>query len=158
MATYIYTRQSIDLAEGIDRQRERCLRLCEEMKWEVAEIFEDNATSATKARGVGTGWARMVDLLEPDDIVVAVDVDRIMRSLRDLMTLQDKGARIFTLSGEIDTTTADGQFRGAMLAAIAAFETKREAIDGESARLGAIRVSPNNLLGREIAAHLGEVR
>ena len=49
-----------------------------------------------------------------------------MRSLRDLMTLQDKGARIFTLSGEIDTTTADGQFRGAMLAAIAAFETKRK--------------------------------
>lgn len=126
MATYVYTRQSIDLAEGIDRQRERCLRLCSDLGWEVAEVFEDNAVSATKTRGVGTAWSRMVEVLQPDDVVVAVDVDRIMRSLKDLLVLQDRGARIYTLSGEIDTTTADGQFRGAMLAAIAAFETKRK--------------------------------
>ena len=40
-------------------------------------------------------------------------------------------------------------------ARFAAFEAKRDAIEAEHTRLGAIRVSPNNPLGREIAAHLG---
>jgi len=40
-------------------------------------------------------------------------------------------------------------------ARFAAFEAKREAIEAEHSRLGAIRVSPHNPLGREIATHLG---
>lgn len=40
-------------------------------------------------------------------------------------------------------------------ARLARFETKRDAIERETARLGAIWAAPNNALGREIAASLG---
>lgn len=127
MSTYIYARQSVEHAEGIERQITRCRSLCAAKGWPVAEIFEDNATSAYKSRAAGSAWARMLDSLEAGDVIVAVDVDRLLRSLEDLVTLQKAGARVLTLDGEIDTTSADGAFRASMLAAIAQFEARRKA-------------------------------
>jgi hypothetical protein len=50
-----------------------------------------------------------------------------MRSPRDLLTLIDLGARVMTVDGEIDLTTADGEFRAMMLASMARFEVRRKA-------------------------------
>jgi len=58
---------------------------------------------------------------------VAVDIDRLLRSTKDLNTLVDHGLQVVTVDGEIDLATADGEFRATMLAGIARFEAKRKA-------------------------------
>jgi hypothetical protein len=59
-------------------------------------------------------------------VVIGVDLDRVVRSTRDRNTLIDHGLSLVTLDGEIDLTTADGEFRASMLAAIARFEVRRK--------------------------------
>lgn len=124
----IYARQSLSHTEGIDRQVALCKKLCKERGWEVVEVFQDNDVSASKARGAKTAWGKMLAAFPSGrfDVVVAVDVDRLLRKVSDLSLLTDAGMRVLTVNGEIDLTTADGQFRGNMLAIIAQFETKRK--------------------------------
>jgi len=121
----IYLRQSVDNAEGIERQRERCIALALARNWEVVAEFEDNEVRASKERGAGTAWDRMLDRMPEFDVVIAVDLDRLLRSTRDLHTLIDRGASVVTVDGEIDLSTADGEFRATMLAGIARFEVRR---------------------------------
>ncbi|MFJ2355117.1 recombinase family protein [Frigoribacterium sp. NPDC087798] len=124
----LYLRQSKGDEQGIDRQLERTRSLAELRGWTVAGEYVDNDVSASKARGAGTAWGRM--LADADaglvDVVVAVDLDRLLRSTRDLNTLIDHGLQVVTVNGEIDLSTADGEFRGAMLASIARFEVRRK--------------------------------
>lgn len=124
----IYARQSLDVTEGIDRQLDRCRRLIEARGWRVVREYIDNDTSATKRRGAGTAWHDMLTDLSRGiaDVVVAVDLDRLLRSTRDLLAITDTGARVLTVDGEIDLTTADGEFRATMLAGIARFEIRRK--------------------------------
>ena len=124
----LYFRQSLDVQEGIDRQRTRCRALAEARGWTVANEYVDNDTSASKSRGEGTAWARMLADIAAGkiDVVIAVDLDRLLRSVRDLITITDAGAKVLTVDGEIDLTTADGEFRATMLAGIARFETRRK--------------------------------
>lgn len=125
----IYARQSLSLTEAIERQISLCRDLCRLRNWEVVEIYEDNDVSASKSRGKGTAWARMLDDIPKNafDVVVAVDLDRLLRRVADLTLLTDSGIRVLTVNGEIDLTTADGEFRATMLASIAQFETRRKA-------------------------------
>jgi DNA invertase Pin-like site-specific DNA recombinase len=124
----IYARQSEDVAEGITNQKKRCTALIEARGWTVGRLYEDNDTSAAKRRGPGTAWHRMLEDLRNGaaDVVVAVDLDRLLRSTRDLIEITDSGARVLTVDGEIDLTTADGEFRATMLAGIARFEVRRK--------------------------------
>ena len=124
----LYYRQSLDVQEGIERQRERCTALATARGWTVAGEYVDNDTSATKARAAGTAWARLLADASQGrfDVAVAVDLDRLVRSTRDLVTLADTGVGVLTVDGEIDLTTADGEFRATMLAGIARFETRRK--------------------------------
>jgi site-specific DNA recombinase len=124
----IYARQSEDVSEGIARQLDRCRSLVQLRDWELVEEFVDNDTSASKSRGAGTQWAAMLDRLRSREaeVVVAVDLDRLLRDTRDLMTIIDTGATVLTVDGQIDLTTADGEFRATMLASIARFEVRRK--------------------------------
>ncbi|WP_165791126.1 recombinase family protein [Cryobacterium zongtaii] len=124
----LYFRQSLDVQEGIDRQRTRCRALVAARGWTVAGEYTDNDTSATKKRGETTAWATMLTDAKAGnfDIVVAVDLDRLVRTVRDLISLTETGVKVLTVDGEIDLTTADGEFRATMLAGIASFETRRK--------------------------------
>ena len=124
----IYLRQSKQVDEGIERQRIRCTALVAARGWELAAEFVDNDVSATSARGPGTAWAKMLTAISNGDfsVVVSVDMDRLLRSIADLVTLTSTGATVLTVDGEVDLTTADGQFRSTLLAGLAAFETKRK--------------------------------
>jgi site-specific DNA recombinase len=126
----IYARQSESVPEGIARQVERCRSLAAARGWTVADehVYPDNDTSAFKARGASTGWGRMLAALDSRevDVVIAVDLDRLLRDPRDLATIIDTGASVLTVNGEIDLTTADGEFRATMLASIARFEVRRK--------------------------------
>lgn len=123
-----YLRQSIDHAEGIERQRARTTALAEQRGWPVVRVYEDNATSASKDRGAKSGWATMLADIRSGRVthVVAVDLDRLVRSTRDLLVLIDAGAVVTTVDGELDLSSADGEFRATMLAGIARFEVRRK--------------------------------
>lgn len=125
----IYARQSMDVSEGIARQLDRARAFIEMRGWDRGPEYIDNDTSASKTRGASTGWGRMLTDIGRGafDVIVAVDLDRLLRTTRDLNTLVEKGARVATVDGELDLTTADGEFRATMLAGIARFETRRKA-------------------------------
>jgi DNA invertase Pin-like site-specific DNA recombinase len=124
----IYLRQSVDAKAGIMRQRTRTRALAKARGWRVVAEYEDNDVSASKLRGPATGWGQMLGALDRHEfeVVIAVDLDRLLRSTRDLNTLIDKGAKVVTVDGEIDLATADGEFRATMLAGIARFEGRRK--------------------------------
>ena len=124
----LYLRQSKTDDDGIDRQRERTTALAAARGWTVVGEYLDNDVSASKARGPKTAWGRMLAAADDArfDVVIALDLDRLLRSTRDLNTLIDHGLRAVTVDGEIDLTTADGEFRATMLAAIARFEVRRK--------------------------------
>ncbi|OZD30828.1 hypothetical protein CH252_40665 [Rhodococcus sp. 06-1477-1B] len=125
----IYVRQSVDHEEGIDRQLVRCRQKAAERGDTVVEEYRDNETSASKVRGAKSEWSRMLADAKAGviDTILAVDMDRLLRTMRDLVAITDMGVRIVTVSGEIDTTSADGALRAQMLAAIAQFEVTRKA-------------------------------
>lgn len=122
----LYLRQSKSDDEGIERQTERTTALATARGWTVAGTFIDDDVTASKPRGPKTAWGRMLAAADDLDVVIGVDLDRVVRSTRDLNTLIDHGLMLVTLDGEIDLTTADGEFRATMLAAIARFEVRRK--------------------------------
>ena len=114
---------------GVSTQRKRIVALIDAKGWELVHEFSDNSVSASKSRGKGTAWADMLAAAERDefDVIVAVDVDRLLRQTKDLVTLIDTGVKVVTVDGEIDLSTADGEFRATMLTGIARFEVRRKA-------------------------------
>ena len=133
-----YVRASMDRKGDrwtVETQLRKIRALAEAKDWEVVEVYDDNAVSATKKRRAGTRWAEMLDDARAGrfSMVVAVDMDRLLRSTKDLNTLIDLGLRVVTVDGEIDLSTADGEFRATMLAALARFEARRKAEDALTA-------------------------
>ena len=114
---------------GVGTQRKHILGLIQARGWELVEEYTDNSVSASKARGKGTAWARMLAAAERNefDVIVAVDLDRLLRQTKDLVTLIETGAKIVTVDGEVDLSTADGEFRATVMTGIARFEVRRKA-------------------------------
>lgn len=125
----LYARQSIDSELGMARQQTLCRELIEQRGWTLVDEYLDNDVSATKGRGAGTAWSRMLKAKEEGliDVVVAVNMDRLLRTLADLVTLTSSGIKVLTVSGEIDLTTADGALQAGVMASVAEFEGKRKA-------------------------------
>ena len=99
-----YVRASMDRKGDrwtVDTQLRKIRALAEAKDWNVVEVYEDNAVSATKKRRAGTRWAEMLDDARAGrfSMVVAVDMDRLLRSTKDLNTLIDLGLRVGEGSG-----------------------------------------------------------
>lgn len=84
---------------------------------------------AEKASGAKTDrpeLCRMIDQLREGDIVIIWKLDRLGRSLRDLVNLvteiQDKWAGLKSLNDSIDTTTPQGKLTFHLFASLAEFE------------------------------------
>lgn len=86
-------------------------------------LFEEKVTGATKDR---PQLNRLLDQLRPDDVVVIWKLDRLARSLKDLVyivnEIQTRGAALQSLNDHIDTTTPHGKFTFHLFAAMAEFE------------------------------------
>ena len=86
-------------------------------------IFEEKASGAKSDR---PELRRMIDQLRKGDLVIIWKLDRLGRSLRDLVHLvteiQDKGAGLKSLNDAIDTTTPQGKLTFHLFAALAEFE------------------------------------
>ncbi|HJA03634.1 MAG TPA: recombinase family protein, partial [Candidatus Microbacterium stercoravium] len=76
---------------GVETQRRKISELSSARDWRIVEWYEDNDVSATKPRGPKSDWVRMLRDAEAGrfEMVVAVDVDRLLRSTRDMNTLID---------------------------------------------------------------------
>lgn len=69
---------------------------------------------------------RLLDQLRPDDVVVVWKLDRLSRSLKDLLLIMEKidavGAGFRSLTESIDTTTPAGRMMMQMVGTFAEFE------------------------------------
>jgi DNA invertase Pin-like site-specific DNA recombinase len=86
-------------------------------------IYQDVMSGARASR---PEWDRMVDALRPGDVLVVVRLDRIGRSVKNLIDvvtdLAALDADLVVLDQAIDTTTPAGKLIFHVLAAIAEFE------------------------------------
>jgi DNA invertase Pin-like site-specific DNA recombinase len=86
-------------------------------------IFQEKQSGANKDR---PELQKLIEQLREDDVVVIWKLDRLARSLKDLVALvtqiQEKGAELRSLNDQIDTTTSHGKFTFHVFAALAEFE------------------------------------
>jgi len=89
----------------------------------VRRIFEEHKGGGTMQR---PQLAAMLDHLRPGDVVTVYKLDRLARSLADLLqilaTIDQAGAEFRSLTETIDTRTAAGRMLMQMLGAFAEFE------------------------------------
>jgi DNA invertase Pin-like site-specific DNA recombinase len=106
-----YYRQSVKEDQGIENQKKAVAEEASRRGWLMAEHYEDNATSATKARGPGTAWARMLSdhANGAIDLVMVTRTARLLRRNRDAVTLSERKIRVVTLDG-MDSGTPGGRF------------------------------------------------
>ena len=88
-----------------------------------ARLFEEAASGGRWDR---PHLHRMLDHLRPGDVVVVWKLDRLSRSLKDLLHILDKveaaGADFRSLTEAIDTTTPSGRMMMQMVGSFAEFE------------------------------------
>jgi len=89
----------------------------------VAAVFEDSASGAARSR---PGLTRALEDLRAGDTLVVWRLDRLGRSLRDLLDisemLRERDVALRSLTDHIDTGTAAGRMLYAVLGAVAQFE------------------------------------
>ena len=87
------------------------------------KIYQEKRSGASQER---IQLKKMLDQLRPGDLVIIWKLDRLARSIRDLVdlvnTIQRSGASLYSLKDQIDTTTAHGKFTFHLFAALAEFE------------------------------------
>lgn len=87
------------------------------------EIFQEKISGAKADR---PELRKMIDQLRAGDIIVTWKLDRMGRSLRDLVNLmneiQEKGAGLKSLHDSIDTSTPQGKLTFHLFASLAEFE------------------------------------
>lgn len=87
------------------------------------QIWSDKASGA---RGNRIGLQRVFVYLEPGDTLIVWRLDRIARSITDLLNrlkeLDDRGVKLVSLTENIDTASASGRFLIHVMAAVAEFE------------------------------------
>jgi DNA invertase Pin-like site-specific DNA recombinase len=88
------------------------------------EVLVDEGVSGSQARR--PAWDKLLGLVQPGDELVTVKLDRIGRSVANLIdvtnALQDAEVELIVLDQNIDTRTTTGKLMFHMLAAIAEFE------------------------------------
>ena len=128
--------------QNLDLQKDELKKAgCEEQ-----DIFEEKVSGKNKERPV---LKEMLKQLRKEDVVVVWKLDRLGRSLRDLIDLvaeiQNKGAEFISIKDSINTNTATGRFTFNIFASLAEFE--REIIrERTMAGLSAARVEIPEML------------
>jgi len=111
-----------------ENQRRELQAVAERAGWNVVEVYEDAGISGAKGRDKRPALDRMLKAVarREVDLVAAWSVDRLGRSLQDLVgflsELQAAGCDIYLHQQAIDTTTPAGRALFQMLGVFAEFE------------------------------------
>lgn len=128
----IYARISSDREGdglGVARQIEDCQRLAERKGWQVVDLYVDDDISAWSGKR-RPQYLRSLEDLEAGQItgLLVYDLDRLHRHPGELEAFIELCGRlrltnVASVSGDIDLTTADGQFQARILGAVAKKES-----------------------------------
>ncbi|WP_422935010.1 recombinase family protein [Sinomonas sp. P47F7] len=92
---------------------------------ESRDVFSD-VTSGSRTAVQRPGMKRLLDYAEPGDTVVVWRIDRLGRSLSDVLNtvnlLRESGVKIRSVSDGIDPETSSGRMMLGMLATLAEYE------------------------------------
>jgi DNA invertase Pin-like site-specific DNA recombinase len=127
MKAALYLRVSTD-EQTTERQERELRAVAASRGWEVVEVYADNGISGTKGREKRPAFDRLHQdaVRRRFDIVMAWSVDRLGRSLKDLLgflgELQAAGVELFLYQQAVDTTTPAGRAMFQMLGVFAEFE------------------------------------
>lgn len=148
MRAAIYARVST-VEQTVENQRLELSRYCEARGWTATEYLDEGVSGAKESRPA-------LDRLLKDarrrkvDVVLCWSLDRLGRSLKNLITLLDDlhslGVGVVTLKEGLDWTTPTGRLQAQLLGIIAEWERARIA---DRVRLGLSRAkSQGRKLGR----------
>ncbi len=125
----IYARTSSEKQKhgySLEEQVNRCIDRCESLNWEVRFIYRDEAES-----GKNTDrpmFQKMLDMAPKQvfHVIVFWKLDRFSRSLMHAVQLESElreyGVNLYSVTEQIDTTSATGRFNFRNLASAAEFE------------------------------------
>ena len=92
---------------------------------ESRDVFSD-VTSGARTAAQRPGMKRLLEYAEPGDTVVVWRIDRLGRSLMDVLNtvnlLRERGVKIRSVSDGIDPETSSGRMMLGMLATLAEYE------------------------------------
>jgi DNA invertase Pin-like site-specific DNA recombinase len=129
-----------------DNQREALVAACEVRSWRIVEVFEDPGVSGAKGRDKRPGFDGLLKAAtrRKIDVVAAWSVDRLGRSLQDLVAflaeLNAVGCDLYLERQAVDTTTPAGRALFQMLGVFAEFE---RSIIQERVKAGMARARKN---------------
>lgn len=111
-------------------QKRKIIDFAEYRHLNIMRIFEDKASGKNTER---SGYLELYDALKADphsvDAVVATKLDRLGRSLKDLIEFADwldqHGVGLILIESNIDTTTSEGRLFFHFMASIAEYERLR---------------------------------
>jgi DNA invertase Pin-like site-specific DNA recombinase len=114
--------------QTVENQRQALTAACEARGWHIVETFEDKGISGAKGRDKRPEFDRLIKAAtrRKIDVVAAWSVDRLGRSLRDLVDflreLNAVGCDLYLERQAVDTTTPAGRALFQMLGVFAEFE------------------------------------
>lgn len=123
----IYLRVSTD-GQTTENQRRLLMEVADRAGWDVVEVYEDHGVSGAKGRDQRPAFDRLCKDANRRkfDVVMAWSVDRLGRSLQDLLTflgeLHAVGVDLFLHQQGVDTTTPAGKAMFQMMGVFAEFE------------------------------------
>lgn len=137
----IYLRVSTN-DQTTDNQRRELEQVAARAGWHVVEVFEDAGISGAKGRDERPAYDALLKAVarREVDLVAAWAVDRLGRSMQDLVTfledLRAHGADLYLHKQALDTTTPSGRALFGMMAVFAEFEREmiRERVNAGLAR------------------------
>jgi len=114
--------------QTVENQRQALTAACEARGWRIVAEFKDNGISGAKGRDSRPGFDRLLKAATQRkiDVVAAWSVDRLGRSLQDLVgflaELNAVGCDLYLERQAVDTTTPAGRALFQMLGVFAEFE------------------------------------
>src|ERR1700691_6021396 len=111
-----------------DNQRRELLDVAERHGWDVVQVFKDDGISGAKGRAHRPALDAMMKAVarREVDMIAAWSVDRLGRSLTDLLELlrelHSKGVDLFLHQQGLDTSTPGGRAMFQMMGVFAEFE------------------------------------
>jgi DNA invertase Pin-like site-specific DNA recombinase len=153
---YGYARVSTD-------DQNPALQIAALKKAKCEHIFQDKLTGATIKR---PSLLRCLKTLRAGDTLIVWKLDRLGRSLRDLIAmlddLRDRGIGFHSLTEAIDTTTPTGRAMWQMIGVLAELErsliVERTRAGMQAARARGVRPGPKRKLTRQQIEHAKELR